>query len=65
MKLGEGLTSKIILTGEPLLINKDVQELRAQLGIQQMGIPAASYLGVPIPVGDEIYWCVECAKHRT
>jgi len=54
MKLGEGLTSKIILTGEPLLMNKDVQEFRTKLGVQSMGIPAASYLGVPIPVGDEI-----------
>ena len=54
LKLGEGLTSKIILTGEPLLINKDLQEQRAQLGVQQIGIPAASYLGVPIPVGDEV-----------
>ena len=53
IKLGEGLTSKIILNGEPLLINKDLQELRQQLGIQQIGVPAASYLGVPIPVGDE------------
>jgi K+-sensing histidine kinase KdpD/CheY-like chemotaxis protein len=54
MKLGEGLTSQIIKNGEPLLINKDLQELRAQLGLSQIGIPAASYLGVPIPVGDEI-----------
>ncbi|HJS53601.1 MAG TPA: GAF domain-containing protein, partial [Chitinophagaceae bacterium] len=53
LKLGEGLTSKIILNGEPLLINKDLQELRLQMGIKQIGIPAASYLGVPIPVGDE------------
>jgi signal transduction histidine kinase/CheY-like chemotaxis protein/nitrate/nitrite-specific signal transduction histidine kinase len=53
LKLGEGLTSKIILNGEPLLINKDLQELRQQMGIQQIGVPAASYLGVPIPVGDE------------
>ena len=53
-KLGEGLTSKIILTGRPLLINKDVEEQTAELGVQQVGIPAASYLGVPIPVGDEI-----------
>jgi K+-sensing histidine kinase KdpD/CheY-like chemotaxis protein/ligand-binding sensor domain-containing protein len=52
-KLGEGLTSKIILNGEPLLINKDLQELRLQMGIQQIGVPAASYLGVPIPVGEE------------
>lgn len=54
IKLGEGLTSRIIRNGQPLLINKDVEELRAQLGVQQIGIPAASYLGVPIPVGDEI-----------
>ncbi|MDB5231293.1 MAG: hypothetical protein JWN76_2098 [Chitinophagaceae bacterium] len=54
IKLGEGLTSKIILTGEPLLVNNDLQELRARLGVQQMGKAAASYLGVPIPVGDEI-----------
>ncbi len=53
MKLGEGLTSKIILTGEPLLLNKDVGELTEQFGIQQIGLPSASYLGVPIPVGDE------------
>lgn len=54
IKLGEGLTSKIILNGEPLLINKDVEELRTKLGVEQMGKAAASYLGVPIPVGDEI-----------
>ncbi len=54
LKLGEGLTSKIILTKEPLLINKDVSEQTAQLGIKRVGTPASSYLGVPIPVGDEI-----------
>ena len=54
LKLGEGLTSKIILSGEPLLINKDIEELRHQLGVARVGKAAASYLGVPIPVGDEI-----------
>jgi signal transduction histidine kinase/CheY-like chemotaxis protein len=54
LKLGEGLTSKIILTGQPILVNKDLQELRKQMGVQQVGVPAASYLGVPIPVGDEV-----------
>ncbi len=53
MQLGEGLTSKIILSGEPLLINKDIKDLQAQMGIKTVGIPAASYLGVPISVGDE------------
>jgi K+-sensing histidine kinase KdpD/DNA-binding response OmpR family regulator len=54
LKLGEGLTSNIILTGESLLFNKDVEVQTDQLGLQRVGIPAASYLGVPIPVGDEI-----------
>jgi K+-sensing histidine kinase KdpD/DNA-binding response OmpR family regulator len=54
MKLGEGLTSQILLTGKPLLINKDVKERTDKLGLQRIGLPAASYLGVPIPVGDEI-----------
>lgn len=54
MKLGKGLTSNIIQKGEPLLLNKDVDETTGQLGLQRIGLPAASYLGVPIPVGDEI-----------
>jgi GAF domain-containing protein len=32
LKLGEGLTSKIIQTGEPLLINKDIKERRKEMG---------------------------------
>ena len=52
--IGDGLTSNIILKGEPILINKDLLERTEEMGIQQMGLPAASYLGVPIPVGDDI-----------
>lgn len=53
-KLGEGLTSKVIITGEPLLINKDLDETTTRMGIQRIGLDSASYLGVPIPVGDKI-----------
>lgn len=51
---GEGLSSRIIKTGEPLLINEDLRERHEQMGIEAVGLMAASYLGVPIPVGDEI-----------
>ncbi len=54
LPFGEGLTSRIIQTGEPQLINRDVGEHYAQLGIKRRGVPSASYLGVPIPSGDEI-----------
>lgn len=53
-KLGKGLTSKILQTGKSLLINKDVDAIAVELGVSRVGLPAASYLGVPIPVGDEI-----------
>src|SRR6266536_6471947 len=53
-KLGVGFTSKIILSGKPLLINKEINLKSQELGVHRVGIPAASYLGVPVPVGDEI-----------
>ncbi|HVT84895.1 MAG TPA: GAF domain-containing protein [Chitinophagaceae bacterium] len=54
LKLGEGLTSKVILSGDPVLLNKDILELQTQQGMKRIGKLSTSYLGVPIPVGDEI-----------
>jgi PAS domain S-box-containing protein len=50
--LGEGLTSRIIETGQPLLINEDIVERHVELDTEQIGVPAQSYLGVPILAGD-------------
>jgi GAF domain-containing protein len=54
LKLGDGLTSRIILKKEPLLINKETDREKEGLGAKRIGTPSASFLGVPIPVGDEI-----------
>lgn len=52
--LGQGLSSHIIQTRQPLLVNQDtVQRLQA-LGAIITGQPAQSYLGVPMIVGDEV-----------
>jgi signal transduction histidine kinase/CheY-like chemotaxis protein len=51
---GTGLTSQIIRTGEPLLINEDMDRNRARLGVEHVGRQSASYLGVPIPSGGEM-----------
>jgi GAF domain-containing protein/DNA-binding response OmpR family regulator/tetratricopeptide (TPR) repeat protein len=48
LPLGVGLTSKILQTGQPLLINKDMNATRAALGVTLAGKEALSYLGVPI-----------------
>ncbi len=51
IRYGEGLTSKIIDTRQPLLINRDMETRRAQIGATQVGIDVKSYIGVPILVG--------------
>jgi GAF domain-containing protein len=51
LTFGEGLTSNIIRTGEPLLINQNLNERRAEIGATRVGKEALSYLGVPIKTG--------------
>jgi signal transduction histidine kinase len=50
---GEGFTSQIIRTGQPLLVNEDVSKRYGELGLEEIGKRSASYLGVPISVQDE------------
>jgi signal transduction histidine kinase/CheY-like chemotaxis protein len=50
---GAGLTSQIIRSGQPLLINEAMDQTRKRLGIQAIGRDTASYLGVPIPSGGQ------------
>ncbi|MEO7336120.1 MAG: GAF domain-containing protein, partial [Caldimonas sp.] len=45
---GEGLTSRIIDSGEALILNHDVSQRGAHLGARLIGAEALSYLGVPI-----------------
>lgn len=54
IKLGEGLTSQILSTGKPLLINQKPCQTYQELGIDITGKEAASFLGVPISSGKEI-----------
>jgi signal transduction histidine kinase/CheY-like chemotaxis protein len=51
---GSGLTSQIIRTGQPLLINEDMERKRTKMGVDKMGRDTASYLGVPIPSGGQM-----------
>src|SRR5262249_45885900 len=47
---GEGLTGKIIQSGKPLIINREMDRLSHELGARVIGKQALSYLGVPILV---------------
>ena len=62
--LGEGLTGKIIETGRALLLNEDVDEAADAIGAAQLGVSAASYLGVPIFVRDRAIGVVSVQSTR-
>ncbi len=51
LNIREGLTSRILRSREPLLLNSDADFKR--VGTRGLGVQARSYLGVPIVVGDE------------
>ncbi|MGB8645802.1 MAG: GAF domain-containing protein [Anaerolineae bacterium] len=61
---GEGLTSRIIQTREPLFLNEDIDRHATQLHARVMGSPAQSYLGVPILVGQEAIGVVSIQSVR-
>ena len=46
---GNGMTEYVIRTGRPLLLNSDVAKRANALGIEPVGRPSTSWLGVPIP----------------
>jgi len=53
LQFGQGLTSRIIQTGEPLLFNEDVAAHYTEMGVALVGTAPKSYLGVPITVGKQ------------
>ncbi|MGC8837747.1 MAG: GAF domain-containing protein, partial [Anaerolineae bacterium] len=49
-----GLTEHVIRTRKPLLIHEDERVEAAHLGVQPVGKPARSWLGVPLLAGDQV-----------
>lgn len=52
IQYGEGLVSRIIETGQPMLINENVAQRYAELNAEANDTRAKSYLSVPITVSD-------------
>jgi GAF domain-containing protein/CheY-like chemotaxis protein len=62
IQLGSGLTSKILVSREPLLLNRDAQF--EEIGTRGIGTPPKSYLGVPILVGDDAIGVISVQSTR-
>lgn len=53
LPIGKGLTWEILQTGKPILLNKDITEEEEAANIEVIGVRVKSFLGVPIPIGNE------------
>lgn len=51
--LGEGLTSVLVRTKQPLLLNDNVQKQAEALGAKVDGKPAKSWMGTPLVINDQ------------
>jgi GAF domain-containing protein/CheY-like chemotaxis protein len=60
LRFGEGLTTQILETRQPLLLNKDAHFA----AFTPVGTPASSYLGVPILAGDQAIGVIS-VQHTT
>ena len=54
INLGEGLTSRVIQTKQPLLLGSAALSNPEELGAQQIGEMAVSWLGVPLMLGEQV-----------
>ncbi len=65
--LGPGLTSHIIRTRQPLLVERDAEERLREMGLDyiQIGNISLSYLGVPMVVGERVLGVISAQSDTT
>jgi len=64
-KAGRGLTEYIIRNRQPLLLSDNVEDRTQELGIESVGTPAKSWLGVPMIAGDEVLGVIAVQSYTT
>ncbi len=64
-KASQGLTEYIIRSRQPLLLPDNVEGRMQELGIETMGTPAKSWLGVPMIAGDEVLGVIAVQSYTT
>jgi transcriptional regulator with GAF, ATPase, and Fis domain/anti-anti-sigma regulatory factor len=54
MSADQGITGHIIRNRQGVLISENVVQRLAEIGIEQVGAPSLSFIGVPLTVGDRV-----------
>jgi len=61
----DGLTEYIIRNRQPLLLRDHLPQHLEELGIQAIGRPARSWMGVPLVIGDRVLGVMAVQSHTT
>ncbi len=61
---GHGLSEYVIRTKKPLWLSSNIQQRLTELGIDLIGAPARSWLGVPILAGDQVLGVISVQSPR-
>jgi PAS domain S-box-containing protein len=61
----EGLTGYIIRNRTSVLIRENLPERLAEMGVKMVGQPAASWLGVPMMIGDRVLGVIGVQSYTT
>jgi len=64
-RAGHGMTEYIIHSRQPLLLEDNVVERQAALGIESIGTASQSWLGVPMMVGDRVVGVAAVQSYTT
>ena len=64
-RAGKGMSEHVIRTRQPLLVTEHVSRIQAELGIETIGQPAESWLGVPMIVGERPIGLIAVQSYTT
>ncbi len=64
-RAGNGLTEYVLRTREPLLLEENVSAQVEQLGCDQIGREAQSWLGVPMTIGERVIGVIAVQSYTT
>jgi PAS domain S-box-containing protein len=63
-RFGKGVTEYVIQSRKPLLIEKDIERVMSQLGIEMLGEKSKSLLAVPIKAGENIHGVIALQDYQ-
>jgi transcriptional regulator with GAF, ATPase, and Fis domain len=64
-RAGKGMTEHIIRTRQPLLAKEDVAAVQADIGVESIGVPSESWLGVPLMIGERPIGVITVQSYTT